>query len=39
MKKKCELNVELKDIPTKDLVKMIREAVEYDSDFEDFNIQ
>lgn len=35
MKKKYELNVELKDIPTKDLVKMIREAVEYDSDFED----
>ena len=34
-KKKYELNVDLKDIPTKDLVKMVREVVEYDSDFED----
>lgn len=26
-KKKYELNVELKDIPTEDLVKMVREIV------------
>ena len=46
-KKKYELNVELKDIPTEDLVKMVREIVElepdleevtfYDNDYEYFN--
>lgn len=34
-KKKYELNVELKDIPTEDLVKMVREVVIYEPDLED----
>lgn len=34
-KKKYELNVELKDIPTEDLVKMVREIVIYEPDLED----
>lgn len=34
-KKKYELNVELKDIPTEDLVKMVREVVCVEPDLED----
>lgn len=34
-KKKYELNVELKDISTEDLVKMVREVVIYEPDLED----
>lgn len=34
-KKKYELNVELKDIPTEDLVRMVREVVIYEPDLED----
>lgn len=34
-KKKYELNIELKDIPTEDLVKMVREVVIYEPDLED----
>ena len=34
-KKKYELNVELKDIPTEDLVKMVREVVGLEPDLED----
>lgn len=33
--KEYELNVELKDIPTEDLVKMVREVVIYEPDLED----
>jgi hypothetical protein len=35
MKKKYELNVELKDIPTEDLVKMVYEVVGFEPDLED----
>ena len=33
--KKYELNVELKDIPTEDLVKMVREIVGLEPDLEE----